>query len=96
MPSAVRLYFNLAFSFIWSESYQEFPIDPFGLMVPYCGKGRRAFVRVVLGGKLANGSEKPAALTAVELICELRRVRFDAFERLNPRAARIAGVTELY
>src|SRR5690349_21602759 len=95
VASAVRFHFSLAFSLVCSESYQELPVDDVGVMAPYCGNGRRAFVSVVVGGKFANGSEYPAVLTAAEPICEFRRVKSAARERLRPWAARIAGVTAL-
>jgi hypothetical protein len=50
VPSAVRFRLSRAFNFICNESYHESPTDPVGVMLPYCGNGRRALVSVVVGG----------------------------------------------
>ena len=58
VASAVRFHVSLAFSFGCSESDQELPTDDVGVSsCPYCENGRKALVSVVVGGKLANGSE---------------------------------------
>src|SRR5690349_7674449 len=74
VESTVRLCLSRALSFTCNESYQESPVELVGLMFPYCGNGRIALVSVVVVGKLAKGSLKPAFCTAADPIGEFSRV----------------------